>query len=85
MATFVYFMCAMTSALCASLLFINFRRSGVRLLFWASACFFGLTANNILLFVDRIIVPSTDMSVFRTLPAVVGFGVLLWGFIWDTP
>lgn len=81
----VYLMCALTSILCAVLLYLKYRRNRTRLLLWSGICFFCLALNNILLFVDLVLAPQIDMSVIRTLPAVVGFGALVWGFIWDTP
>jgi hypothetical protein len=81
----VYLMCALTSTLCAALLYMNFRRNRTRLLLWSSICFLCLAINNSMLFIDLVLTPQIDMSVVRTLPAVIGFGALVWGFIWDTP
>lgn len=81
----VYLMCALTSILCAALLYLNYRRNHTRLLLWSGVCFLGLALNNVLLFIDLVLVPQIDLSVIRTLPATIGFGALVWGFIWDTP
>jgi hydrogenase/urease accessory protein HupE len=83
-AKYVYLLCALTSLLATVLLWKNFRKTGVRLLFWSSICFLGFTVNNILLFVDVIMLPDVDLAVARTLPAVLGLGALLFGFIWET-
>jgi hypothetical protein len=32
------------------------------LLFWALLCFIGLALNNIVLFVDKVVVPNVDLS-----------------------
>ncbi|MEO5971028.1 MAG: DUF5985 family protein [Bdellovibrionia bacterium] len=77
-------MCALTSILCAVLLYLENRRHQTRLLFWSVICFSCLGINNTLLFADLVLLPTVDMSVIRTLPALFGFAVLLWGFIWDT-
>lgn len=83
MPEIVYALCAITSLLTALLLWQNFRKTGFRLLFWSAICFFCLTVNNLMLFIDMVILPETDLSVLRTLPAAVGFGALIFGFIWE--
>lgn len=84
LAATVYLLCALTSILCALLLLAKFRASKARLLFWSSLCFACLALNNVLLFVDVVLVPRIDLSLVRTLPALAGIGLLLWGFIWDS-
>ena len=84
MAIFVYVLCALTSLACAVLLLRGFARSRVRLLLWSGLCFAGFFLNNVLLIVDVRLVPDTDLSVWRTLPALAGLGVLLYGLIWET-
>lgn len=80
----VYALCAMTSIGCAVLLLRGYRRSRVRLLFWSGLCFIGLALNNVLLFIDVRVVPDVDLSLWRTIPAVLGVAVLLYGLIWET-
>jgi hypothetical protein len=84
MSAVVYILCALTSTLCAVLLYLNFRKNSTRLLLWSAICFSCLALNNMLLFVDLIFTPGMDLSVVRTVPAVVGFAALAWGFTWDT-
>jgi hypothetical protein len=74
----------MTSIGCAVLLLRGYRRSRVRLLFWSGLCFIGLALNNVLLFIDVRVVPDVDLSIWRTIPAVLGVAVLLYGLIWET-
>lgn len=83
-ALIIYILCAVTSALCAVLLLRAFRRSGIRLLLWSGLCFVGLAINNTLLFVDKNVLLETDLSVWRTLPALAGVLILLYGMIWET-
>lgn len=80
----VYALCAITSAGCSVLLLRGYRRSRVRLLFWSGLCFVGLALNNVLLFIDVRVVPEVDLSLWRTIPAVLGVAVLLYGLIWET-
>jgi hypothetical protein len=83
-ANLVYILCAATSGLCAVLLYRGYRSSGARLLFWSCVCFIGLALNNILLIVDMQLVPMTDLSAWRLVPAVLGVAALLYGLVWET-
>jgi hypothetical protein len=84
MAELVYVLCALTSIICAVLLFRGFRRSGTRLLFWSAWSFVGLALNNLLLFVDLIIVPTIDLGILRAATALIGLMVLVFGLIWES-
>lgn len=84
MATAVFALCALTSAACAVLLLRGYARSRVRLLLWSGLCFAGLALNNLLLFIDLSVVPQTDLSVWRTLPALAGLVVLIYGLVWES-
>lgn len=83
MAELVYLLCAATSIVCAALLLRGYRASRTRLLFWASLCFVGLALNNILLFVDLIVLLNIDLFWWRTAPALAGMMVLVFGLIWE--
>jgi hypothetical protein len=80
----VYVLCALTSFACAVLLLRAYRRTRQRLLLWSGLCFSGLSLNNLLLVIDTRFVPETDLSLVRTLPALIGVSLLLYGFVWDT-
>jgi len=84
MAEAVYLLCGAMSLLCAVLLFRGFRQSRARLLLWTAWCFVGLTANNLLLFVDLIVVPDVDLSWLRTGTALVSLAVLVGGLVWES-
>jgi hypothetical protein len=79
----VYLLCAITSATCALLLLRGYKQSGVRLLLWSGLCFIGFAFNNVLLIVDVQIGESTDLSIVRAVPSLIGVCLLLYGFIWD--
>jgi hypothetical protein len=83
MAEIVYLLCALTSLGCAVLLFRQYASARTKLLLWSSLCFGGLAANNALLFVDRVLVPSMDLSMYRSCIALVAMLVLLYGLIWE--
>jgi hypothetical protein len=84
MATLVYALCALTSLACSILLLRGYARNRVRLLLWSGLCFAGLALNNIILLVDMRVVPEIDLSVWRTLPALAGIVILLYGLVWET-
>lgn len=84
MAEAVYVLCAMTSVACAVLLFRGFRRSGTRLLFWSAWSFVGLALNNLLLFIDLIIVPTIDLGLIRACTSFIALGILVFGLIWES-
>jgi hydrogenase/urease accessory protein HupE len=80
----VYALCAVTSAACAVLLWRAQSRTKVRMLFWCALGFAGLSLNNAALFVDKVMLPETDLSVVRLIPGILGLAVLCYGLIWDT-
>lgn len=84
MALLVYILCAVTSLLCAVLLLRSYRQSRVRLLLWSGLCFVGLALNSILLVIDMGLLREVDLFVIRSLPALLGLMLLLYGLIWDT-
>ncbi len=78
MAKFIYSLCAVTSLSCAFLLFIQYYRRHHKLLMWSAVCFLGFALNNILLFVDLIIIPNgPDLSQVRILPSALGVTFLI--------
>jgi len=77
----VYVLCGLTSILCAGLLYRQFRSSRTSLLFWSTWCFICLAATNILLFVDLVMLPNTDLSVLRSSVTLAGMLMLLYGLI----
>ncbi|UUR06749.1 DUF5985 family protein [Sphingomonas glaciei] len=83
LASAVYALCFLTSSACAFLLARGFLRSGARLLLWSSLCFVFLAASNLLLVADLLFLAEQDLSVSRTLLALIGVGTLLFGFVWD--
>jgi hypothetical protein len=80
----VYILCALTSILCALLLFRGYRATRTRLLFWASLCFLFLALNNVLLFVDIILLPKVSLFAWRNGAALAGMLLLVFGLTWET-
>lgn len=84
MSAIIYGMCALTSMACAFLLLRSYRRNRYRLLFWSGLCFVGLSVNNLLLIVDRLVFPDTvDLSTWRLWAALIALLPLLYGLIWE--
>ena len=79
----VYFLCFATSAACAWLLARSYRATGARLLLWSALCFIFLAGNNLIVFVDLLVLPDVDMRLARLGLALAAVGILLFGFIWD--
>lgn len=84
MASVVYILCAVTSAVCTALLTRSWWRTRTRLLLWSSLCFGLLMVSNILLVIDLAFLTKTmDLSLIRTIPALLGTSLLLFGLIWE--
>ncbi|HEX6669679.1 MAG TPA: DUF5985 family protein [Gemmatimonadales bacterium] len=84
MAAAVYVLCALTSLACAVLLLRAYQDRAVRLLLWSGLAFIGFAFGNIMLVVDRVVVgPGMDLSIWRSLPVLVGLAVLIYGLVWD--
>jgi hypothetical protein len=84
MAAAIYSLCTLTALTCAFLLLDAYRRGGYRLLLWSGLCFAGLTINNLLVVFDKLVFTLVDLSIWRTLVALLAMTVLLYGLIWDT-
>ena len=84
MATVVYVLCALTSVTCAVLLIRSWSQSRQRLVLWTALGFFGLAVNNLLLVLDRRVLPDVDLGVLRDVSATAAVTVLLLGLIWES-
>lgn len=83
-ASVIYALCALTSLLCAWLLLRGYWKNGYRLLLWSGLCFAGLSINNILLILDRVVFPDTiDLATWRLVSALGALLPLLYGLIWE--
>ena len=61
MAKVIYALCTFTSLTCAWLLLRSFLRNKYHLLLWSGLCFEGLSVTNVLVVLDRILLPSADL------------------------
>ncbi|MGH7796117.1 MAG: DUF5985 family protein [Candidatus Binatia bacterium] len=90
MASLFYGLCTLAALFCTVLLLRGYYRSRYRLLLWGGICFLGLTLNNALLVVDKIIFPEAEVIligvniiIWRLLAALIAMLVLLYGIIFD--
>lgn len=83
MAGVIYGLCALTALLCAWLLLKAYWRSRYKLLLWSGLCFAMLTVNNIVLILDKIVLPSSDLVLWRLVTALLAIMILLYGLIWN--
>jgi hypothetical protein len=84
MTGLVYLLCAGTCLLCATLLLRGYARTRVRLLFWAGLCFIGLMLDNVILYVDVVVMPDVSLAIWRKVPGLVALMLLLFGLIWES-
>ena len=84
MAAIVYLLAGLTTLGCAILLLRAYLEVRKKLLLWSGLCFAGLAASNLLLFVDLVIVPETNLFRPRLILAALALGTLIYGLIWDS-
>jgi hypothetical protein len=82
-AAAVYVLSALISLACAVLLLRSFAQARTGLLLWAAICFLGLTLNNAVLFVDKVVATDVDLSLWRAIPALAGMLALVFGLLWE--
>ena len=83
-ATFVYVLCALTSLLCALLLFRGYAVSKSKLLFWSGLCFSGLLLSNIVLVLDKLVYTETDLLPLRLWITLISLLLLLYGLLYES-
>ena len=69
MATTIYSLCILTCLACAWLLLSSYKRTGYRLLFWSGLCFAVMTFNNVILLLDKTVLPDIDLLPLRLVSA----------------
>jgi hypothetical protein len=80
----IYLLCAATSLLAAGLLWRQYRAIRTVLLLWSCVGFFGLAANNILVYIDLVVFRSVDLALVRAVVAAMAMAALLYGLVWET-
>jgi hypothetical protein len=80
----IYLLCALTSLLAAALLLRRYRATRTTLLLWSCIGFLGLAVNNVLVYIDLVVVQSIDLSLPRSAAGAVAMAALLYGLVWET-
>jgi hypothetical protein len=83
MSAAIYALCALTALVCAVLLLRAYGRTRMRLLFWSGLCFAGLTASNVLLVLDKIVLPLVNLSTARLAAALIALLLLIYGLVME--
>jgi hypothetical protein len=79
----IYLLCAITAFTCFALLWRAWRRSGAALLFWSGLCFAGLTVSNVLLVVDKLVLPTeVELAPLRLGVTLASLLLLIFGLVW---
>jgi hypothetical protein len=79
----VYLLCFLTSLGAMLLLLRSYLQNRSRLLLWSALAFVALACNNLLLFVDIVLLPDLDLRPLRLLTAFLAVATLLYAFIWE--
>ena len=81
MGKLVFILCALTAFACTGMLLRAWLRSRARLLLWSALCFAGLTVNNVLLVLDRLVFTGVDLSSWRLGLALLAVLLLVTGLV----
>lgn len=73
-------LCAVISTFCAVMLLRGFARRRVNRLFWVALCFVALSIENMLVFVDLVLLPNVDLALLRYVVAILGMVFLSFAF-----
>jgi hypothetical protein len=84
MAEVAYLCCTLTSLFCAVLLLRRYRQNPTRLVLFCGLCFAALALENVVPFVDAIILPNVDLSIVRNGLGLLGPTILLAGIIGES-
>jgi hypothetical protein len=85
MASLVYLLGALVTAVCGILLLRGYARSRSRLLLWSGLCFLGLTVSNALLFIDLgLLPPERSLYMWRLGTAAAAMLLLVYGLIFES-
>lgn len=82
MGPLIYMLCALTALTCFGLLWRAWRANHAPLLFWSALCFAGLTASNVLLVIDKVILPvEIDLTPVRSAVTLAALLLLIIGLV----
>jgi hypothetical protein len=80
----IYILAAATCLLCTVLLLRAYANQRSRLLLWSGICFAGLMLENIILFLDMVVIHDIDLSIVRTTIGLGSLSLLVFGMVWES-
>jgi hypothetical protein len=80
----IYSLCGLTSLFCAWLLLRAYREKRIGLLLWVGLFFVIQACANVILVIDKVMIPHFELSMLRYMIVLIGVGVLLYGLIMRT-
>jgi hypothetical protein len=78
----IYLLCAATSLVAAGLLLRYYFARRTPLLLWSCVGFLGLAMNNVLVYVDVVLVPDVDLRLWRAVVGAAAMLAMVYGLIW---
>lgn len=78
----IYLLCAATSLVAAALLLRYYLARRTPLLLWSCIGFLGLAANNVMVYVDLVLVPNEDLRLWRAVIGAAAMLAMVYGLIW---
>jgi hypothetical protein len=79
----IYVLCLLTATACFLLLLKGFFRSGTRLLLWSGVCFCFLALHSLVVVIELMVVPHTDLQILRHAASLLAAASLVFGLIWE--
>ena len=79
----IYLLCAATALVCSALLLRAYWRGRIPFLLGCGLCFLALAVENVILFLDVVVVPETDLSSLYLATGLTGILLLLYSLIWE--
>ena len=78
----MYALCTATALVCAILLLRAYRRSHSPVLWWSGLCFCGLMVANVILVLDKLVVPTIDLEPLRLGVTLASMTLLVYGLLY---
>ena len=79
----IYGLCTILSSAIAVMLWRQHRRMPTRMVYWTALCFSGLALSNLLLVIDKLVIPELDMRVLRHSLSLASIALLLYGLVYE--
>lgn len=84
MLSVIYILGTLVGLLCAIMLLRAYKKVMSRLLLWSGLCFLGLSVSNLLVFIDLVLIPETNLYALRLWTAALATMLLVFGLVWES-